>query len=90
MHCPEVDFKEANRHAWHSVVHTSTPTAKMAATAAAVELGGPRDWTKEKYGPGSTCVDTTKPFRVKASFPVDPATSGWTACSWSSPRTAAR
>lgn len=31
----------------------------------------PRDWTKAEYRPGSTCVDTNKPFQVAASFPVD-------------------
>ena len=77
VHCPEIDFQEANRHAWHSVVHTShDPDGKDGGYGGGEwSWSGPRDWTKEKYGPGSACVDTTKPFRVKASFPVDPAMS---------------
>lgn len=28
-------------------------------------------WTSNEYGPGSTCIDTNKPFNVLAHFPVD-------------------
>lgn len=35
-----------------------------------VSWNGPRDWTKEEYGYGGSCVDTARPFRVTAVFPT--------------------
>ena len=30
--------------------------------------------TKQEYSPGSSCIDTGRPFRVQVAFPVDTAT----------------
>ena len=27
-----------------------------------------RDWTRDQYSPGGTCIDTNFPFRVNVSF----------------------
>ncbi|CAK0849292.1 unnamed protein product [Prorocentrum cordatum] len=67
--CVEVDVMRANMHAWHSNLraendHTGLPVGYGGAE-------GPREWTKEDYGPGGKCIDTTKKFDVEVSFPVD-------------------
>ena len=73
VRCSEIDLQEANKHAFHSVLH-------MAEDGSGVGLGyggggsgwnSHRDWTKEQYGPGSSCINTTNPFRVEVSFPVN-------------------
>ena len=78
VRCSEIDLQEANRYAFHSVLH-------MAEDGSGVGLGyggggagwnSHRDWTSEQYGPGSSCVDTTQPFRVEVSFPVETGPDG--------------
>jgi len=32
---------------------------------------GPRQWSFEEYGPGAGCIDTMRPFQVRATFPAD-------------------
>lgn len=73
VRCSEIDLQEANLHAFHSVLH-------MAEDGSGEGLGyggggsgwnSHRDWTKEEYGPGSSCIDTTQPFQVEVSFPVE-------------------
>jgi hypothetical protein len=39
-----------------------------------VSWNGPRDFDSSEYGPGASCVDTDRPFRVQAVFPVSAAT----------------
>mmetsp|Transcript_13745 Transcript_13745/g.23596 ORF Transcript_13745/g.23596 Transcript_13745/m.23596 type:complete len:328 (-) Transcript_13745:386-1369(-) len=72
VRCSEIDLQEANTHAFHSVLH-------MAEDGSGVGLGyggggsgwnSHRDWTKEQYGPGSSCINTNRAFRVEVSFPV--------------------
>ena len=76
VHCAEVDIQEANAHAWHSVVHTDhDPDGKDGGFGGGEwSWSGPRDWTKEQYSPGGNCVDTSAPFRVNVSFPIDDRT----------------
>eukprot|EP00438_Fugacium_kawagutii_P022642 Skav224866 [mRNA] locus=scaffold1112:27149:42275:+ [translate_table: standard] len=73
VRCSEIDLQEANLHAFHSVLH-------MAEDGSGEGLGyggggsnwnSHRDWTREEYGPGSSCIDTTQPFQVEVSFPVE-------------------
>lgn len=66
--CTEVDLQEANVFAWHSTLHSSTDGAGTGAG-----LGGSsHDFDAQQYGPGSQCIDTTKPIDVAVTFPVDP------------------
>ena len=69
-------MEESNRHAFHSVLHTSHDTDGRNGGYGGGEWSwfGPRDWTKEEYGPGGSCVDTSTPFRVHAAFPQDAKT----------------
>ncbi|CAK0836139.1 unnamed protein product, partial [Prorocentrum cordatum] len=70
--CAEVDIMEANQRAWHSTLHSSRDKSGASAGFGGGGAGwsGPRDWTAEQYGPRGTCIDTTRPFGVAASFPV--------------------
>jgi len=70
--CAEIDIQEANMHAWHSTLHTKYDHGGMAAGLGGGDgWNGPRDFSTDEYGPGSSCIDTKKPFHVAASFPVD-------------------
>jgi len=75
--CGEIDLQEASQYAWFSTLHTFTnasgPDSLGTARGYGGSLGEPprRDWTNEEYGPGSRCIDTTKPFQVGISFPVN-------------------
>jgi len=70
--CAEIDLQEANMHAWHSTMHVFDDGSGIGAGyGGGSNWNGHRDWTKEEYGPHSRCIDTTKPFQVAVSFPVD-------------------
>jgi len=75
--CAEIDVQEANQYAWFSTLHTyNRSTGAVDPFGAGGGFGGGksqpmrRDWTAEEYGPGSSCIDTSKPFQVAASFHV--------------------
>lgn len=67
--CMEVDVMEANSLVWRSTLHLQDDP-----TGSASGYGGTgphqQTWTSKEYGPGSSCIDTNKPFRVLAHFPV--------------------
>jgi hypothetical protein len=67
--CSEVDIMEANSLVWRSTLHLQEDPAGSAAGYGGT---GPhtQTWTSKEYGPGSTCIDTNKPFNVQAHFPV--------------------
>jgi len=70
--CVEVDIQEANKRAWHSTLHSISDSAGVGGGFGGGEgWNGPRDFTKEQYGPGAKCIDTSRPFDVMVSFPVD-------------------
>jgi len=71
--CAEIDLQQANMHAWHSALHSRAGRSGLAAGYGGGGDGrsGPRNWTASEYGPGAVCIDTTQPFEVAASFPVD-------------------
>lgn len=59
-------------HAWHSTLHVLDDGSGIGAGyGGGINWNGHRDWTKEEYGPNSRCIETTKPFQVAVSFPVD-------------------
>lgn len=68
--CAEIGIQEANHYAWHSTLRSASDHD---GTAAGYGGSGPapRDFTGLQYGPGGMCVDTSEPFAVAASFPVD-------------------
>jgi len=73
--CSEIDIQEANIHAWHSTLHSEHDHDGLAAGLGGGDgWNGPRDFNKEHYGPGSSCIDSTKPIDVAASFPVNTET----------------
>jgi hypothetical protein len=67
--CAEVDIQEASRYAWRSTLHAESDD--VGSSKGHGGTGGPRDWTDQQYGPGGECIDTSKPFDVAASFPVN-------------------
>merc|ERR1719188_1398288 len=70
--CDEIDIMEANEYAFHSTLHTLYDHSGVGGGyGGGSGWNGPRDFTKEQYGPGAKCVDTTKPFKVSVSFPTD-------------------
>lgn len=70
--CAEIDIQEANMHSWFSTLHL-WDDGRGFGFGYGGDLGLPmrRDWTSKEYGPGARCIDTTKPFEVAVSFPVD-------------------
>ncbi|CAK0861793.1 unnamed protein product [Prorocentrum cordatum] len=72
--CTEIDLQEANQYAWHSTLHEANDPDGHSAGYGGSDIGnGPRDFGGLQYGPGGECVDTSQPFDVAASFPVDAA-----------------
>mmetsp|Transcript_105525 Transcript_105525/g.328932 ORF Transcript_105525/g.328932 Transcript_105525/m.328932 type:complete len:325 (-) Transcript_105525:74-1048(-) len=72
VRCAEIDLQEANMHAWHSTLHVASDGSGIGAGyGGGSNWNGHRDWTMEEYGPHSMCIETTKPFQVAVSFPVD-------------------
>jgi len=70
--CAEIDIQEANMHAWHSTLHTSHDHSGVGGGyGGGSGWNGPRDWDAQQYGPGGKCIDTSAPFQVAVSFPVD-------------------
>jgi len=72
--CAEIDIQEANQHAWRSTLHSSHDREGRtdgSGGGGAANWTGPRSFTLEQYSPGGRCVDTSKPFNVTVSFPVD-------------------
>jgi len=74
VRCAEIDLQEANMHAWHSTLHVLDDGSGIGAGyGGGANWNGHRDFTMEDYGPNSMCIETTKPFQVAVSFPVDRA-----------------
>eukprot|EP00445_Apocalathium_hangoei_P009375 CAMPEP_0203868820 /NCGR_PEP_ID=MMETSP0359-20131031/17342_1 /ASSEMBLY_ACC=CAM_ASM_000338 /TAXON_ID=268821 /ORGANISM="Scrippsiella Hangoei, Strain SHTV-5" /LENGTH=1214 /DNA_ID=CAMNT_0050787323 /DNA_START=57 /DNA_END=3701 /DNA_ORIENTATION=- len=70
--CAEIDIMEANMYAWHSTLHTALDhSGKGAGYGGGDGWAGPRDFTGAQYSPGGSCIDSSRPFQVAASFPVD-------------------
>jgi hypothetical protein len=70
--CVEVDIQEASKRAWHSTLHSNSDSAGLGGGFGGGDSwNGPRDFTSEQYGPGGRCIDTSRPFDVMVSFPVD-------------------
>jgi len=76
--CGEIDLQEANMFSWMSTLHAYSPKLKLAdGLGTAIGYGGSlgepprRDFTDTDYGPGAECIDTSKPFNVAVSFPVN-------------------
>jgi hypothetical protein len=65
--CTELDIQEANMFAWHSTLHTSDDRGGQG-----FGYGGTSNtWQDGQYGPGGSCIDTTRPFQVAVSFPTN-------------------
>lgn len=65
--CHEIDIMEANAHAFRSSLHTEDDR-----WGKSIGLGGEAtDWTSHDYGPNGTCINTSFPFEVVASFPME-------------------
>jgi len=78
--CGEIDLQEANMFSWMSTLHAYSPKLHLAdGLGTAIGYGGSlgepprRDFTDTDYGPGAGCIDTSKPFDVAVSFPVNDA-----------------
>lgn len=75
VRCAEIDLQEANMYAWHSTLHVEDDGSGIGAGygGGGSNWNGPREWTKEQYGPNGNCISTTRPFQVNIGFPVDDA-----------------
>lgn len=70
--CAEVDIMEASKRAWHSTLHGAQDHSGVGGGyGGGSTWNGPRDFNSQQYGPGGSCIDTTKEFNVEAAFPVD-------------------
>lgn len=65
--CAKIGVQNANQYAWSSSLHSHYDEVGHAAGYG----GGSTDWTADEYGPGALCIDTTWPFQVEVSFPID-------------------
>jgi len=63
--CSQIDIQDANQHAWHTMMNS------MLDDESAVEGLGAE--ARGLYGVNGSCVNTSRPFQVGASFPVDSA-----------------
>jgi len=70
--CAEIAVQDANQYAWSSSLHAAGDAQGAAAGygGGASEIGR-RDWSDRQYGPGAECIDTTWPFHVEVSFPLN-------------------
>jgi hypothetical protein len=71
--CAEIDIQEGNRLSWHSTLHGKVDHNGFGKGIGGGGAGwsGPRDWSPSEYGPGASCIDTSKPFQVEVEFPAD-------------------
>jgi len=65
--------QEGNRFSWHSTLHGKADHNGVGKGIGGGGAGwsGPRDWSSSEYGPGASCIDTSKPFQVEVGFPAD-------------------
>jgi len=58
---------------WHSTLHGKVDHNGVGKGVGGGGAGwsGPRDWNTSEYGPGASCIDTSKPFQVEVGFPAD-------------------
>lgn len=68
--CVEVDVQEANKHAWHTALHSAYDRNGLASGFGGWVHNNNYDFDASKYGPGARCIDTTRPFQVEAAFPA--------------------
>jgi len=68
--CSEIHIQEANQHAWHSSLD-ATDDGKNVGCGLGGDVVPNCSWSPADYGVGGRCVDTTQPFHVAASFPVN-------------------
>lgn len=71
--CAEIDIQEGNKFAWHSTLHGKEDHGGIGkgVGGGGAMWNGPRDWSISDYGPGASCIDTSKPFQVEVAFPAD-------------------
>jgi len=71
--CAEIDIQEGNKFSWHSTLHGKVDHNGLGKGIGGGGAGwsGPRDWSTAEYGPGGSCIDTSKPFQVEVAFPAD-------------------
>lgn len=70
VQCAEVDIQEANGRAWRSTLHAYNDSI---GAGAGFGGSGPHRFafSSVEYGPNAKCIDTSLPFDVAVSFPVD-------------------
>jgi len=73
--CAEIDIQEGNKFSWHSTLHGKVDHGGLGAGigGGGANWNGPRDWSTSEYGPGASCIDTSKPFQVEVGFPANVA-----------------
>jgi len=70
--CAEIGLQDSNQYAWSSQLHVRDDTEGVSAGyGGGSTFIGRRSWDDTEYGPGARCIDTTWPFDVEISFPVD-------------------
>eukprot|EP00416_Gambierdiscus_australes_P024737 CAMPEP_0171070770 /NCGR_PEP_ID=MMETSP0766_2-20121228/9938_1 /TAXON_ID=439317 /ORGANISM="Gambierdiscus australes, Strain CAWD 149" /LENGTH=404 /DNA_ID=CAMNT_0011527277 /DNA_START=58 /DNA_END=1272 /DNA_ORIENTATION=+ len=71
--CAEIDIQESNQFAWHSTLHSANDHHGLGKGlgGGGATWTGARDWSSADYGPGGRCIDTSHPFQVSVSFPMD-------------------
>lgn len=70
--CNEIGIQNANQRAWHSSLHSNGDVEGFSAGFGGISSGtSPHNFDASQYGPGGVCIDTTRPFEVEASFPIN-------------------
>jgi hypothetical protein len=71
--CAEIDIQEGTKFSWHSTLHGKVDHggAGKGIGGGGASWNGPREWSTSEYGPGASCIDTSKPFQVEVGFPAD-------------------
>jgi len=68
-----IDLQGGNQYAWSSQLHVRQDWIGISIGYGGGEAdwNGKRDWTGSEFGPDGSCIDTSNPFDVAVSFPID-------------------
>lgn len=70
--CAQISVQDANQYAWASSLHANGDAEGVGAGYGGRGENTSRlTWTSTQYSPGGECIDTTWPFDVEVSFPLD-------------------
>jgi len=66
--CATIRVQDGNQYSWLTGLHTGSDPH---GTSRGYGGSKRRDWNQSQYGPGATCIDTSRPFDVAMSFGIN-------------------